>query len=203
MDKTGWSIRHWKQNENWICEDCYQKLKINIIYEKEYNKFYDEKIYLFKYKDIRKLILKYKFNNKSYLYYTFTNIILKNKKLCRKLKFYDIIIPVPMYEKKKKQRGYNQTELITNEISQKLGIPTDLKVLKKIRNTQTQSTLKEKDRYKNIENAFGMINKKIIENKKVILFDDIITTGSTVNECSRVLKQNGAKEVLVLAIAKD
>ena len=192
-----------KPDKEWICENCFKKLRINIIEKKEYNKFYDKQIYLFKYRDIRNLILRYKFNGCSYLNNTFSSIILKNKNLCRKLKFYDIIIPVPMFDKKKKNRGYNQTELITNKISKKLDIKTSTKILIKIKNTKTQSTLKEKQRFKNVQNAFSIKNSNLIKNKNIILFDDIITTGATINECSKILKQNGAKKVIVLALAKD
>lgn len=192
-----------KLDKEWVCKKCLEKLRIDIIYKKEYNKFYNEQIYLFKYKDIRNLILRYKFNGQAYLSNTFFSIILKNKNLCRKLKFYDIIIPVPMFNKKKKNRGYNQTELITNKISKKLNIETSNKILVKIKNTKTQSTLKEKQRFSNVQNAFGIKNSNLIKNKNVILFDDIITTGATVNECAKILKQNGAKEVIVLTLAKD
>ena len=121
-----------KPDKEWICKNCLRKLKIDIIKRKEYNKFYDEQIYLFRYKDIRNLILRYKFNGQAYLNNTFSSIILKNKNLCRKIKFYDIIIPVPMFNKKKIHRGYNQTELITNKISKKLNIQTSNKILIKI-----------------------------------------------------------------------
>lgn len=192
-----------KTHEEWICEKCLEKLKINIIYRKVYNKYYDEMIYLFSYKDVRKLILKYKFNNWAFLSNTFSKIILKNKNLCRNLKFYDIIIPVPMYKIKKQKRGYNQTELITKKIAKNLGIYEDSKVLLKIKNTRTQSKLNEKQRYENIKNVFFINNIEKIKDKKIILFDDIITTGATINECAKILKQNGAKSVVVLALAKD
>ena len=192
-----------KLDGEWICEKCLEKLKINIIYRKVYNKYYDEMIYLFRYKDVRKLILKYKFNNQAFLSNMFSQIILKNKKLCRNLKFYDIIIPVPMYKIKKQKRGYNQTELITKKIAKNLELQEDSKVLLKIKNTRTQSKLNEKQRYENIKNVFYIENNEKIQNKKVILFDDIITTGATINECAKILKQNGVSKVIVLAIAKD
>ena len=168
-----------------------------------YNKYYDEMMYLFSYKDVRKLILKYKFNNGAFLSNTFSKIILKNKNLCRNLKFYDIIIPVPMYKIKKQKRGYNQTELITKNIAKNLKIQEDSKVLLKIKNTRTQSKLNEKQRYENIKNVFYIKDNEKIKNKNIILFDDIITTGATINECAKILKQNGASKVIVLAIAKD
>ena len=192
-----------KIETEWVCEKCLEKLKINIIHRKVYNKYYDEMIYLFNYKDVRKLILKYKFNNQAFLSNMFLQIILKNKKLCRNLKFYDIIIPVPMYKIKKQKRGYNQTELITKKIAKNLELQEDSKVLLKIKNTRTQSKLNEKQRYENIKNVFYIKDNEKIKNKNIILFDDIITTGATINECAKILKQNGAKKVTVLAIAKD
>ena len=192
-----------KLHEEWICEKCLESLKINIIYQKVYNKYYDEIIYLFKYKDIRNLILKYKFNNQAFLSNTFSKIILKNKNLCRNLKFYDIIIPVPMHKIKKQKRGYNQTELITKKIAKTLELQEDSKVLLKIKNTRTQSKLNEKQRYENIKNVFYIKDNEKIKNKNIILFDDIITTGATINECAKILKENGASKIIVLALAKD
>ena len=72
-----------------------------------------------------------------------------------------------------------------------------------MKNTKTQSTLVATERVENIKNAFKIIDNNIVENKNVILFDDIITTGVTVNEISKILKKAGAKKVLVLIIAKD
>ena len=179
----------------------------NIFYKKilENNIFYfDKLLYIFKYeKLIRKLILQYKFFDKAYLSNTFEKIILNNEKNCRILKLYDIIISVPMYKNKKKERGYNQTELIAKQISKKLNIKFEKDCIKKIRNTKVQSKLNEKQRKENIKNAFIVNNKINLKNKKIILFDDIYTTGSTVNEISRILKNSGVKEILVLVIAKD
>lgn len=179
----------------------------NVFYKKisEKNIYYFEKLlYIFKYeKLVRKLILQYKFFDKAYLSNTFEKIILNNENNCRILKLYDIIISVPMYKNKKKERGYNQTELIAKKISENLNIKFEKNCIKKIRNTKVQSKLNEKQRKENIKNAFIVNNKINLKNKKIILLDDIFTTGSTVNEISRILKSSGVKEILVLVIAKD
>ena len=189
-----------KMHKEWICEKCYRylcKFKINNLYE-------DNVWYIFEYKKlVRKLILQYKFNQKAYIHRLFVTIILKDKICCRKIKDYDIIIPVPMFEKKKKQRGYNQTELIAEKICTELGITYEKKCVIKIKNTKVQSTLSAIERKENIKNAFLVNNKNKIENKKVIIFDDIYTTGETVKEISRILKQAGAKEIFILVLAKD
>ena len=108
-----------------------------------------------------------------------------------------------MYKKKKLTRGYNQTEIIAKELSKDLKIELNYKDLKKIKDTKTQSTLTKKERKENIKNAFMIKNTDRVENKKIILFDDIYTTGSTLNECSKILKEAKAKEIAILTIAVD
>ena len=108
-----------------------------------------------------------------------------------------------MYKKRKQSRGYNQTELISKKLAKDLKIESSNKVLRKVIDTKKQSTLTKKERIKNVENAFNVVNSKSIENKNVILLDDIFTTGSTLNECSRMLKLAGTKEIAILTIAVD
>ena len=161
-------------------------------------------LYVFEYKGIiRKLIIDYKFNDKSYLNNFFSNIILNSKFNCDILKKYDIIISVPLSKNGKATRGYNQTDLIAKNISKKLEIYYKSDYLIKIKETKKQSSLNKIERKKNIQNAYIFNKKYNIKNKNIILIDDVFTTGSTVNECLKVLKQNGAREILILIIAKD
>ena len=130
-------------------------------------------------------------------------IILKNEKICGLLKKYDIIIPVPIHKKRKAQRGYNQTQLIASKISKYLKIKLCDDVLIKSKNTIAQSKLNKNKRKQNIKGAFKILNSEKIQGKNILLFDDIYTTGSTVNECSKILTRAGAKRIGVLTIAKD
>ena len=114
---------------------------------------------------------------------------------------YDIIGAVPIHKKRINERGYNQSELIAREIAKSIPNLEYKKILIKIKNNQRQSELKKEDRLENVKNVYKIQNRQIIQNKKIILFDDIYTTGNTVNECSRVLKENGAKEILILTLA--
>lgn len=193
-------------NKKNLCKKCeieIKKYQLNEI-EKVKNKNYNYQIKILKYENIiRKKIIDYKFNEKSYLYKTFGKIILNNKKIYSFLKKYDIILCVPMYKKKKKQRGYNQAELIAKELSEKLYIEFSLNNLVKIKDTKKQSTLTKRERTQNLKDAFEVKNKGILKNKKIILFDDIFTTGSTANECCNVLKKAGVKEIAVLTLAVD
>lgn len=189
-----------------ICSKCRIKIKkhqINIVIKPQ-NKYFDELISVFKYEGIiREKILQYKFNDKAYMKNTFAKIILKNKKVCGLLEKYDIIIPVPIHKNRKAQRGYNQTQLITSKIAEYINIEPCNNVLIKNKNTIAQSKLNKQKRNENIKEAFNILNLEKIQGKNVLLFDDIYTTGSTANECSRVLKKAGAKTVGVLTIAKD
>ena len=116
---------------------------------------------------------------------------------------YDIIIPVPIHKKRKHRRGYNQTELVAKEISHQLKIKMGKDVLIKNINTKAQSELSKKERNDNIKGAFKVQNLQKIIGKKILLIDDIYTTGSTANECRKILKLAGAKNIGILTIAKD
>ena len=192
--------------KNELCNKCKMKIiqhQIDIVIKPE-NKYFKELISILKYEGIiRYKILQYKFEDKAYIYKTFAKIVLKNKKVCGLLKKYDIIIPVPIHKKRKLQRGYNQTQLIAKEISKNIDIKFCNNVLVKNKNTIAQSKLNKNKRKQNIKGAFKALNVQNIQGKSVLLFDDIYTTGSTANECSKILKEAGAKTVGVLTIAKD
>ena len=166
--------------------------------------YFDKHIYFFKYEsNIRKLILNYKFNEKSYLYKTFTNFMIKNENFCRIVESYDIIIPVPISKKRNKQRGYNQSFLIAKELSKQLNIKIVNDCLYKNKNIIEQSKLGKEERKENIQGVYSILNSEKIKNKKIILVDDIFTTGSTANECCKMLKMADARKIAVLTIAKD
>ena len=198
-----------KLDSNFLCKRCENQLKINTVfkidsYTDNITKYYDEHMYAFVYDGIvRKTIINYKFNDKSYIYKTLSNYILKNENFVENIKSYDIIIPVPISNKRNKERGYNQSGLIAREISKITQVMMNTKTLYKKINIVPQSTLNKEEREQNIKNAYSIKNAKNIQNKKILIFDDIYTTGSTVNECSKILKENGAKEIGILTLAKD
>jgi len=188
-----------KVGEGYICKNCYKKITEYLYCYQENSKFY-----LLKYQDIiRKKMIDYKFNDKSYLHHMFCEIFVKNKIACEFLKSYDIIIPVPMYKKKVKARGYNQSELIARQLAKYFKIPINTKVLIKQKNTPMQSSLGKKDRIKNVQNVYKIEHMEKIENKNVLLVDDIYTTGATVTECKKMLQLAGTKKVGIIIIAKD
>jgi len=149
---------------------------------------------------VRKLIHKFKYENRPYLASTIARLIFKaiNPALFERI---DCLLPVPLHQVRIREREFNQSERIARELSPLFKSPVSL-TLKKIRNTLSQTTLKEGERFSNIKNAFTVSDSKCILDKNVLIIDDVVTTKATVTEASRVLKNAGAKTVHILAFAK-
>ena len=114
-----------------------------------------------------------------------------------------ILIPIPLDKKKLKRRGYNQAEELAKELSKILLIPVFLNVLIKIKTTRAQIELSGKEREQNLKGAFTIKNLAQVKGKKIFLIDDVYTTGSTMEECARILKKAGAKQVWGIVIARE
>lgn len=112
----------------------------------------------------------------------------------------DFITPVPLFWWKRLRRTYNQAEIISRIIQEDTSIPL-IEVLKRTKNTRTQTKLDHKKRQKNIHNAFALKKGINIKGKKVVVIDDVMTTGATIKECARVLKEKGAEKVYSLVAA--
>jgi ComF family protein len=114
-----------------------------------------------------------------------------------------ILIPVPLDNKKLKTRGYNQSEELAKELSKILKIPVFSDVLIKTKNTPPQMELSKLEREKNLINAFCVRNSEKISGKKIFLVDDVYTTGSTMEQCATILRENKAKSVWGIAISRE
>ncbi len=112
---------------------------------------------------------------------------------------FDCVTAVPLNAVRQKERGYNQCELIAKRLSQITRIPLTTHLLTRVRNTQTQTKLSREERKQNVKDAFKVQGE--VEGKRILLIDDVITTGSTLNECAKELKQNGAAWVTAAALA--
>lgn len=210
-----------KLNSDFLCKKCekileseavfgvdkYKKIerkKENIKNNFNDKKYFDEHLYIFLYQGIiRRIILKYKFQEEAYLYKTFVNFLLKNENFFEKIEKYDTIVPVPISKKRKKKRGYNQSELLAKEIAYNTNLVLEKESLYKIKDIVEQSKLNKENRLKNIQGVYELVNKEKLNKKKILLIDDIYTTGSTVNECSKVLREAKPKKIGVLTLAKD
>ena len=193
-----------------MCTDCgkqIEKITLNKLERCNIDAEIVEFMYIFKYDGIvRNLIINYKFNDCAYLYKTFAKIILDNKKICDFIKSYDIIIPVPIHRKRKLLRGYNQTELIAKALAKTLeNVTYNTKALIKTKNNSKQSTLSRMERERNVLNAYEFNEREAdkIYNKKILIFDDIYTTGNTIKECAKIINKFNPKSIGIVTIAKD
>ena len=114
-----------------------------------------------------------------------------------------IIIPVPLNNKRLLERSFNQSELIGKPLAEYFGFKMMTGIVERRLNTLHQVGLNKKQRLTNLQNAFKIINPDSIKNKNIILIDDVVTTGSTLEEIAKSLKENGASKVYGLAVAKD
>jgi ComF family protein len=114
----------------------------------------------------------------------------------------DVIVPVPLYPKRLRWRGFNQSVLLAREVSRAYGIHMDPFLLQRRHETAAQTRLAEEERRRNVRGAFTLDPDRPIRGKRVLIVDDVYTSGATVNECSRTLKQGGAKEIYVLTLAR-
>ncbi len=113
----------------------------------------------------------------------------------------DLIVPVPLHRLKKSERGYNQSDFIVKGLSKELNIPFKSRLIKRIRHTATQTHLNLIERKENVKNAFKVARKNEISGKRIIIVDDVVTTGSTVSECALVLREAGAEKIFALFAA--
>lgn len=200
-----------KLNTKSLCNKCKIKLKKEFQYrtenyQEDLTKNFIEHNYFFLYENlIRNQILALKFQEKPYVYRTIIYFLKNMQKSFENLKKYDIIIVAPISWERKKERGYNQSYLIAKEISKIIKVPIKNKILYKIKNTPAQSSLNKIQREENVKGVYEAQNTSLIFNKKILLIDDIYTTGNTINECANALIQKGIKrtDIGVLTIAKD
>lgn len=205
-----------------LCKDCFKELKfildgcnkcgkpiVNRSLEREsliecnycFNKtfYFDKVISCIEYDEIsKKLILDFKYKSKTYLC-KYIAYLMKERMLLEDIKV-DYILFVPLHKKRIRERGFNQSEKIANKLGEFLNIPV-LDCIDRVKNTKKLYKLNKEDREKELKNGFKIKeNINLIKNKKVILIDDIFTTGSTANEISKVLKINSADSICIFTL---
>jgi len=115
---------------------------------------------------------------------------------------FDLIIPVPLHIKRLRERGFNQAVILARALSNRFHVPLDFSSLKRTRFTPPQVGLGRKERLANVKGAFSITTPRKIAGKKILLIDDVYTTGSTLVECSRVLLDANAEAVAILTAAR-
>jgi ComF family protein len=115
---------------------------------------------------------------------------------------FDCIVPVPLYHVRRRGRGYNQSAILAHELSRRINCPVQKRILRRIRPTTTQTNLTAADRLSNVTNAFQYRKRERLAGRRVLLVDDVMTTGATVNACAKALKKGGAESVHVITVAR-
>lgn len=207
-----------------FCEECWPKLQfisepkcqicsypfefqgLNLLCGKCLTKkpSFDKLITIFRYNHIiRRIVTSFKFRDQTFLAKKFARLLFNKSR--EEISDCDFVISVPLHVKKLRQRKFNHTVLLAKnllKLAPKKVFYSDFLV--KTKSTKAQIELKKQDREKNLKNAFE-VNKKYLEllrGKKILLIDDVTTTGTTLENCAKILKKHGAKKVVALTIAK-
>lgn len=115
------------------------------------------------------------------------------------LEQFDALVFVPLHRKKQIERGFNQSEIFANLLSDSYEIPF-IDGLKRVRNTKAQARLSRLDRLENLRQAFVYSGKEKLDGKRILIIDDVVSTGSTIMECVRAMKNEGAQDVVGICL---
>ena len=179
-----------------ICTNCKKSIKI-------INEVYQDEVISYGYYGgvLKDLILKFKYKNN----FTAGDILAEflEEYITKNLKYKEYIITyIPLSKKSKKSRGFNQCEYIAEKTARDLSIEV-LDVLIKQKETKEQKKLKRDERYENIKDAFNIKKGIEVKNYNIILIDDVVTTGATLQEAYKLLKKFEVKEIKLLTLAKS
>ena len=194
----------------WLCRNCFESIKINSVFSsyclKKVSPDLVKVLIAADYKQplLQKILRSYKYNFIQGLSESLSSLLIKfidQIKAERNLNF-DIVIPVPLAKKRIIWRGFNQSESLATNISQKFNWTLNSKLLIRRYHVAPQVGSSAKKRKHNIKGIFKVTDSQILKDKKILLIDDVVTTGATLSECAKVLMQSGAAEVWGLVIAK-
>ncbi len=114
----------------------------------------------------------------------------------------DAIVPVPLYPRKERAREFNQAERLARALGRAVGVPVLARLLRRVKETGTQTKLDAESRRANVRGAFAAVGRERIDGLRIALVDDVFTTGATLDSCARVLREQGAPDVIALTVAR-
>ena len=148
----------------------------------------------------RKIAVRFKFRDGTYLAPHIASFMLNaGRELLYKT---DVITAVPLHYNRQLKRKYNQASLLAKHLAKQTKIAYEPFLLKRIKSTKQQTKLNKKQRTENVEDAFQASDDFNYRGKTIMIVDDVMTTGATINECAKALKQKGAKKVYALTFAR-
>jgi ComF family protein len=151
---------------------------------------------------ILKAVHKFKYQGKTGIGKALGNVMADFASGIWKMGTFDMVMPVPLHIRRLRERGFNQSVILARQLSRRFHIPLDFSSLKRVRFTPSQVGMGRKERAVNVMGAFALTKHSDIVGKKILLVDDVYTTGSTLIECSQVLIDSGAAAVAVLTMAR-
>lgn len=190
-----------------ICSACYCDLPFSreemlTTTQEDGDHYCDGAVSVFEYTGVvKESLIRFKFYNEPGYYRTYAGLIADKLMEIGDVEQYNMVISVPLHKHKEFSRGYNQAYLISKELSRKLKLPERSRFIRRNRYTQAQSLLDKEKRSQNVKGAFSVLSPDRIAGKSILLVDDILTTGSTLEECSRVLKNAGAVKITAVVVA--
>lgn len=185
-----------------ICCECAEEISTTKDMTFEGKEFTDIVVSPFLYtRVVAEIVRSFKFGGQRYYGSFLTEMAFDYFKDAVLFDGYDLIVPVPLHENRLKERGFNQSDIISEKLGKMIGKNVNFTALKRIRDTLHQSSLKGSDRIKNVKDAF-LAQDNSIAGKKIILADDIYTMGETTNECAKALRAAGAERVAVFTLCK-
>lgn len=192
-----------KKGERSVCEKCLAELPYTRNGGEQTGDFFELCVAPLYYTgDVRESLLRYKFNEATGYAQTYGALVagcVRDRLSGR----YDLISWVPLSKKRYKERGYDQAKLLAEAVASELG-DAAVSTLEKHRDVAKQSGMGSAEKRRaNISGAYRVSDPAMIEGKRILLIDDIVTTGATLSECARTLLQSGAKEVLCAAVARS
>ncbi len=203
--------------DKWVCDECGDSFEISdgkrcekcgrIIYHRgscrvcsSKKTYFDKGYSVFEYKDaVRSGIMDFKYRG-MFRYGKFLGRIMAEYAENNIKSNFDYVTAVPLHSARYRKRGYNQSEILARYAAKSLGVEYKNILVRSV-NTKPQNSLGSKERLENIKGAFSVKKNVSVDGKRILIVDDIFTTGSTINECSKILKQNKAAGVEIFTLS--
>jgi competence protein ComFC len=151
---------------------------------------------------VLRVIHDYKYNRALYFEPFLADLLVRQAVPSLKGEAWDWIVPVPLHPEKERQREFNQAERLARSLSRVTGIPVNTNLVRRVKPTETQTHLNRAERAGNVQGAFAPLRPKSLNGGKIILLDDVMTTGATTSACAGALRKAGAGEVCVWTVAR-
>ena len=148
------------------------------------------------------VIHKYKYDRALWFEPFLAGLLVSNAVADLQREQWDMIVPVPLHKVKHREREFNQAERLALRLSEATQIPLQCRVLERVQPTRTQTRLSRRERQENVRKAFALFAGTRLNGERIVLVDDVFTTGATTSACAKVLRDGGASEVCVWALAR-